>query len=80
MIAWMPLIVILGVLILSSIKILNEYERGVVFRLGEFAGVRGPGLIVIIPGIEKMTKIDLRVVTMDVPSQDIITTEIHRLR
>jgi len=75
MIAWLPLVVILGVLLLSSVKILNEYERGVVFRLGEFAGVRGPGLIFIIPGIEKMTKLDLRVVTMDVPSQDIITKD-----
>lgn len=75
MIAYLPLIVVLGVLLLSSIKILNEYERGVVFRLGKFAGVRGPGLIILIPGVEKMTKIDLRVVTMDVPSQDIITKD-----
>jgi regulator of protease activity HflC (stomatin/prohibitin superfamily) len=75
MIAYLPLIVVLGVLLMSSIKILNEYERGVVFRLGKFAGVRGPGLIILIPGVEKMTKIDLRVVTMDVPSQDIITKD-----
>lgn len=75
MIAYLPFIVVLGVLILSSVKILNEYERGVVFRLGNYAGVRGPGLIILIPGIEKMTKIDLRVVTMDVPSQDIITKD-----
>jgi len=60
---------------LSAIKVLNEYERGVVFRLGKFAGVRGPGLIILIPGIEKMVKVDLRVVTMDVPSQDIITKD-----
>jgi len=75
MIAYLPFIVVLVVLLMSSIKILNEYERGVVFRLGNFAGVRGPGLIILIPGIEKMTKIDLRVVTMDVPSQDIITKD-----
>lgn len=75
MIAYLPFIVVLGVLLLSSVKILNEYERGVVFRLGKFAGVRGPGLIILIPGVEKMTKIDLRVVTMDVPSQDIITKD-----
>ena len=75
MFAYMPLIVILAVLIFSSIKILNEYERGVVFRLGEYVGVRGPGLIILIPGIEKMVKVDLRVVTMDVPSQDIITKD-----
>jgi regulator of protease activity HflC (stomatin/prohibitin superfamily) len=60
---------------MSSVKILNEYERGVVFRLGSYSGVRGPGLIILIPGIEKMTKVDLRVVTMDVPSQDIITKD-----
>jgi regulator of protease activity HflC (stomatin/prohibitin superfamily) len=70
-----PFIVIVAVVLLSAIKILNEYERGVVFRLGKFAGVRGPGLIVLIPGIEKMVKVDLRVVTMDVPSQDIITKD-----
>lgn len=70
-----PFIVILAVLIFSSVKILNEYERGVVFRLGSYSGVRGPGLIILIPGLEKMTKVDLRVVTMDVPSQDIITKD-----
>ncbi|MDA8793784.1 slipin family protein [Bacteriovoracaceae bacterium] len=69
------IVVIVGVLVLSSVKILNEYERGVVFRLGNYAGVRGPGLIILIPGIEKMRKVDLRVVTMDVPSQDIITKD-----
>ena len=75
MFAYMPLIALLAVLIFSSIRILNEYERGVVFRLGSYAGVRGPGLIILIPGIEKMVKVDLRVVTMDVPSQDIITKD-----
>jgi regulator of protease activity HflC (stomatin/prohibitin superfamily) len=72
---YLPFIVIGVGLIFSSIKILNEYERGVVFRLGSFVGVRGPGLIILIPGIEKMKKVDLRVVTMDVPSQDIITKD-----
>lgn len=75
MVTYLPLIVVLGVLILSSVKILNEYERGVVFRLGSYSGVRGPGLIILIPGIEKMTKVDLRVVTMDIPSQDIISKD-----
>lgn len=70
-----PFIVLISVVLLSAIKVLNEYERGVVFRLGKFAGVRGPGLIILIPGIEKMVKVDLRVVTMDVPSQDIITKD-----
>ncbi len=71
----MPAIIILGLLVLSSIKILNEYERGVVFRLGSYSGVRGPGLIILIPVLEKMVKVDLRVVTMDIPSQDIITKD-----
>jgi regulator of protease activity HflC (stomatin/prohibitin superfamily) len=72
---YLPFIVIGLGLVFSSIKILNEYERGVVFRLGSFVNVRGPGLIILIPGIEKMNKVDLRVVTMDVPSQDIITKD-----
>ncbi len=53
----------------------NEYERAVVFRLGKFGGVRGPGLIILIPVVEKMQRVDLRVVTMDVPAQDIITRD-----
>lgn len=72
---YLPFIIIFATLFFSTIKILNEYERGVVFRLGSFAGVRGPGLIILIPGIEKMRKVDLRVITMDVPSQDIITKD-----
>ncbi len=75
MFALLPIIVILGLLIMSSIRILKEYERGVIFRLGSYAGVRGPGLIILIPIIETMTKVDLRVVTMDIPSQDIITKD-----
>lgn len=73
--SYVPFIVIIVLLLLSSVKILNEFERGVVFRLGSFAGVRGPGLIILIPGVEKMMKVDLRVVTLDVPSQDIITKD-----
>ena len=75
MFTFLPFIIIFAFLLFSTIKILNEYERGVVFRLGSFSGVRGPGLIILIPGIEKMVKVDLRVVTMDVPSQDIITKD-----
>jgi regulator of protease activity HflC (stomatin/prohibitin superfamily) len=70
-----PFIFIVGVLLFSCVKILNEYERGVVFRLGNYTGTRGPGLILLIPGIEKMERVDLRVLTMDVPSQDIITKD-----
>jgi len=72
---YLPLIFIFGMLLFSTVKILNEYERGVVFRLGRFAGVRGPGLIILIPGIEKMRRVDLRTLTMDVPSQDIISRD-----
>lgn len=58
-----------------SIRILNEYERGVVFRLGRMVGVRGPGLIILVPFIEKMVKVSLRTVVMDVPPQDVITQD-----
>ncbi|MCO4770903.1 MAG: slipin family protein [Deltaproteobacteria bacterium] len=60
---------------MSSVKVLREYERGVVFRLGRFAGVRGPGLILLIPGLERMVKVSMRVITMDVPPQDVITRD-----
>jgi regulator of protease activity HflC (stomatin/prohibitin superfamily) len=59
----------------AAIKIAQEYERGVVFRLGRFTGVRGPGLFMMIPFIERSVKVDLRVVTMDVPSQEAITKD-----
>ncbi|HEX3036369.1 MAG TPA: slipin family protein [Thermodesulfobacteriota bacterium] len=61
--------------LLSGVKILNEYERGVVFRLGRIVDPKGPGLRWIIPGIDKMIKIGLRVITMDVPPQDVITRD-----
>ena len=62
-------------LIISGIKILKEYERAVVFRLGRMVGARGPGITYIIPGVEKMVKMDLRTVTMDIPPQDVITRD-----
>ncbi|MGI8634370.1 MAG: SPFH domain-containing protein, partial [Segetibacter sp.] len=73
----LPIIIgILAVYILaSSVRVLNEYERGVVFRLGRMAGVRGPGLIILVPFIEKMVKVSLRTVVMDVPPQDVITQD-----
>lgn len=61
--------------IIMSVKILNEYERGVIFRLGRLIGAKGPGIILVFPVIDTMRKIDLRVVTMDVPSQDVITKD-----
>ena len=66
---------IILILILMAIKIVTEYERGVIFRLGRLVGARGPGLFVIIPFVDRMVKVDLRVVTMDVPSQEVITKD-----
>jgi len=63
------------IVVLNTVKILKEYERGVVFRLGRYVSVRGPGLIILIPGIEKMVKINLRTIVMDVPPQDVITKD-----
>jgi regulator of protease activity HflC (stomatin/prohibitin superfamily) len=73
--SYLPLLIFAALVLFSTFKILNEYERGVIFRLGKFSGIRGPGLIILIPGLEKMVKVDLRVVTMDVPSQDIISKD-----
>ena len=68
-------VVVILILIPMSVKIVSEYERGVVFRLGRLVGARGPGLFLIIPFIDRMVKVDLRVVTMDVPSQEVITKD-----
>lgn len=70
------IVVVLVVMFLASaIRILNEYERAVIFRLGRIRDVKGPGLIIIIPGIDKVVKIDMRTITMDVPPQDVITKD-----
>ena len=65
-------VVLFLLLIFSSIKILNEYERGVAFTLGRFTGIKGPGLILLWPMIQRMIKVDLRVIVLDVPKQDVI--------
>jgi len=62
-------------LLLASIRILREYERGVVFFLGRFQAVKGPGLIIVVPGIQQMVRVDMRVITMDIPEQDVITRD-----
>ncbi len=62
-------------LIVASLRILREYERGVIFLLGRFNGVKGPGLIIVIPGIQQMVRVDLRVRVFDVPPQDVITRD-----
>src|ERR671913_2189046 len=70
-----PILLIIFMVLASTIKIVKEYERGVVFRLGRLMGPRGPGLILLIPFIERMTKVDLRTVTMDIPAQEVITQD-----
>jgi len=69
------IVVILVILLFSCIKILPEWQRGLILRFGRFVGVRGPGLIIIIPGVEKMIRVDTRTITMDIPPQDIITLD-----
>lgn len=69
-------IIFLAVMFLSAaIKILNEYERGVIFRLGRIINVKGPGLIILIPIVDRMVRVDMRTITMDVPPQDVITRD-----
>lgn len=67
--------IVVIILLSAAIKIVQEYERGAVFRLGRFVGLRGPGLVFLIPFIERMMKVDLRVITMDVPAQECITRD-----
>jgi regulator of protease activity HflC (stomatin/prohibitin superfamily) len=66
---------VLVLLLVSSLRILREYERGVVFQLGRFWRVKGPGLVILIPGIQQMVRIDLRIVVVDIPSQDVISRD-----
>jgi regulator of protease activity HflC (stomatin/prohibitin superfamily) len=68
-------IILLFAILASAIKIVPEYERGVVFFLGRFQGVKGPGLIIVIPVIQQFIRVDLRVITLDVPSQDVISQD-----
>jgi regulator of protease activity HflC (stomatin/prohibitin superfamily) len=68
-------VVLLVILLVSSVRILREYERGVVFMLGRFYKVKGPGLILVIPAIQQMVRTDLRTIVMDVPSQDVISRD-----
>ena len=73
-----PMIVVIVLVVMflaSAIRILNEYERAVIFRLGRIRDVKGPGLIIIIPGIDRVVKVDMRTITMDIPPQDVITKD-----
>lgn len=76
LLGWIVPIVILASLVLPSmIRVLREYERGVIFRLGKLLGAKGPGLIFLIPVVDRMVKVDLRVVTIDVPRQEVMTRD-----
>src|SRR4029079_998686 len=75
LIALAAIVILLIVLASATIKIVQEYERGVVFRLGRLVGARGPGLILLIPFVERMMKVDLRTLTMDIPRQEVITKD-----
>jgi regulator of protease activity HflC (stomatin/prohibitin superfamily) len=69
------IVVFILLVVVNSIRVLREYERGVIFRLGRYVGTRGPGLIILVPFIERMEKVSLRTVTMDIPPQDVITRD-----
>jgi len=72
---WLTIPLVLLALLASSFRILREYERGIVFMLGRFWRVKGPGLIIVLPGIQQMVRVDLRTVVFDVPSQDVISRD-----
>lgn len=72
---YVPAIVLLLFLLMAAIKILREYERGVVFTLGRFTGVKGPGLILLVPMVQQMVRTDLRTLVLDVPEQDVISRD-----
>ena len=75
-ITYVGILIALALVILwNTVKVLKEYERGVVFFLGRFQSVKGPGIIILVPGIQTMTKVDLRVIVMDVPTQDVISRD-----
>lgn len=75
MIAYSVVAVFVLVLLINAIKILREYERGVMFTLGRFTGTKGPGLIIVIPIIQQMVRVDLRTIVLDVPKQDVISRD-----
>src|SRR6187402_3030478 len=72
---WIVIAAFVAMLLFSAVKVLNEYERGVMFTLGRFTGIKGPGLILVIPVIQNMRKVDLRVIVLDVPKQDVISRD-----
>jgi len=74
-ISWLVLLVLLGFLLAASVRILREYERGVVFMLGRFWKVKGPGLVLLIPAVQQMVKVDMRTIVFEVPTQDVISRD-----
>ena len=72
---WFGAAFVLLLVVLSAFRVLREYQRGVIFTLGRFWKVKGPGLIVVVPGIQQMVRVDLRTVVMDVPSQDVVSRD-----
>jgi regulator of protease activity HflC (stomatin/prohibitin superfamily) len=75
MTSFLPIIALIALFLFSAIKVIREYDRAVVFRLGRFLAVKGPGLIILIPGIDRMVRVSLRTVAMDVDPQDVITKD-----
>lgn len=75
LIALFPVLIVLAMVLFSAIKVLREYERAVVFQLGRFWSVKGPGLILLIPVLQQMVRVDMRTIVMDVPSQDLISRD-----
>jgi regulator of protease activity HflC (stomatin/prohibitin superfamily) len=69
------LLVVVAVFFVLTVKVLNEYERGVIFRLGRIIGAKGPGLIILVPLVDRMVRVDLRTITLDIPPQDVITRD-----
>jgi regulator of protease activity HflC (stomatin/prohibitin superfamily) len=76
LVAWIvPLLILAAAVLPQAVRVLREYERGVIFRLGKLLGAKGPGLILLIPIVDRMVKTDLRVVTIDVAKQEIMTRD-----
>ncbi len=75
MLAYLIPLIIVGIILMSAIRVIPEYERAVVFFLGRFQRVKGPGLILVIPVLQQMVRVDLRIITMDIPTQDVISRD-----
>ncbi|NDV26205.1 slipin family protein [Desulfovibrio sp. JC010] len=72
---FIPVVLLVVFFLITALKVLNEYERGVIFRLGRVINAKGPGLIILIPIVDRMTRVSLRIMTLDVPNQDVITRD-----